>query len=136
MTKRYLLDSGPAFDCMFRRRGVHDRVRELRSQGAIIGIGMPVLGEIIAGVEGSTSRERTWDVVRRTVGTFVLWPYDKAAAHEFGRLLAELRRQGRPMQQVDVMIAAIANMLGSCTVVTGDSDFAAIPGLKIENWAA
>ena len=135
MTKRYLLDTGPAFDCMFQRLGVHERVRKLRSQGAVVGICVPVLGEIIAGVEGSASRERTWEVVRRMVGKFALWPYDKAAAHEFGRLFAELRRNGRPMQQVDVMIAAIANTLGSCTVVTGDSDFEAIPGLKLEDWS-
>lgn len=135
MTKRYLLDTGPAFDCMFRRRDVHERVRVARARGARVGICLPVLGEIIAGVEGSASRERTWNVVRRTVGSFVLWPYDKPAAHEFGRIFAELRRRGRPMQQVDVMIAAIAQSLGNCTVVTGDSDFATIPGLKIENWA-
>ncbi len=135
MSKRYLLDTGTAFDCMFQRLGVHERVREARRRGAVIGICVPVLGEIIAGVEGSASRERTWNVVRHAVEKFVLWPYDKAAAYEFGRLAADLRRRGRPIQQVDVMIAAIAKTLGDCTIVTGDSDFEAVPGLKIENWA-
>jgi tRNA(fMet)-specific endonuclease VapC len=55
---------------------------------------------------------------------------------EYGRLRAELDRIGRPMQQIDVMIAAIAFALGSCTVVTSDSDLAAVPGLAVENWAA
>ena len=135
MTMRYLLDTGAAFDCMFQRLGVHERVREVRRRGAVIGICVPVLGEIIAGVEGSGSREKSWAVVRHAVEKFVLWPYDKAAAHEFGRLAADLRRRGRPIQQVDVMIAAIAKTLGDCTIVTGDSDFEAVPGLKIENWA-
>lgn len=53
------------------------------------------------------------------------------AAEEFGRLAAELRRIGRPMQQ----IAAIALTLGNCAVVTTDTDLSAIPGLRTENWA-
>jgi tRNA(fMet)-specific endonuclease VapC len=57
------------------------------------------------------------------------------AAEEYGRLYAELRRRGRPMQQVDVQIAAIALTLGQCVVATTDSDLAAVPGLAVENWA-
>jgi len=136
MTRRYLLDTGPAFDCMFRRRGVDRRVVEARRGGAKVGICIPVLGEIVYGVEGSASREATWEVVRRTIGQFVLWPYEKEAAHAFGRIFAELKRIGRPMQQIDVQIAAVAVTLGNCTVVTGDSDLAAIPGLAVENWAS
>ena len=53
-----------------------------------------------------------------------------------GVLFAELRRTGRPMQVVDMMIAAIAFSLGNCTVVSADSDLAAVPGLMVENWAS
>jgi tRNA(fMet)-specific endonuclease VapC len=136
VTRRYLFDTGPAFDCMFRRRGVFERMRETRTRGARIGIGLPVLGEIMAGVEGSQNRDRTWEVVRRTLSLFVLWPFDKPAADEYGRLFTQLRRLGRPMQQVDIQIAAIALSLGDCTVVSGDSDLAAVPGLAVENWAS
>jgi tRNA(fMet)-specific endonuclease VapC len=38
------------------------------------------------------------------------------------------------MQQVDVMIAAIAVALGNCTVITVDQDLAAIPGLVVDTW--
>ena len=82
MTRRYLLDTGPAFDFLFRRRGVYERAREVRQQGGIVGICVPVLGEIIGGIEGSANRDHSWDIVRRTVGQLVLWPNDKAAAHE------------------------------------------------------
>ena len=64
-----------------------------------------------------------------------VWPFDNKAAFEYGRLAAELERIGRPMQQVDIMIAAIAFSLGNCSVVTVDSDLAAVPGLAVENWA-
>jgi tRNA(fMet)-specific endonuclease VapC len=39
------------------------------------------------------------------------------------------------MQQIDMMVAAIAFSLGNCTVVSADSDLAAVPGLTVENWA-
>jgi tRNA(fMet)-specific endonuclease VapC len=40
------------------------------------------------------------------------------------------------MQQIDIQVAAIALSLGNCTVVSSDSDLAAVPGLTVENWAA
>jgi tRNA(fMet)-specific endonuclease VapC len=135
MTRRYLLDTGPAQDFLFQRRGVQERVEAARKVGAKIGICTPVLGELVAGLEGSSSREASWEIARRRLGKLLCWPYEKPAAYEFGRIIAELKRIGRPIQQVDIQIAAIAFVLGDCTVVTGDSDFAAIPGLTIENWA-
>lgn len=38
------------------------------------------------------------------------------------------------MQTVDIMIAAIAQSLGQCIVVSSDSDLTDIPGLAVENW--
>jgi tRNA(fMet)-specific endonuclease VapC len=66
----------------------------------------------------------------------VCWPFDRAAAEEFGRLAAKLKRLGRPMQQIDIQIAAIALSLGNCTVVSADSDLVDEPGLSVENWAS
>ena len=136
MSRKYLLDAGPAQDLLFRRRGVPDRVRAARLRGARIGICMPVLGEVVAGIEGSATRNANWAVVRRGLSGLVFWPYTNAAAWEYGRLFAELRRIGRPMQQIDMQIAAIALTLGKCAVVTTDSDLAAVPGLRVENWSA
>jgi tRNA(fMet)-specific endonuclease VapC len=39
------------------------------------------------------------------------------------------------LQPIDIQIAAIALSLGNCTVVTKDSDFGAIPGIKVVNWS-
>ncbi len=134
MTRRFLLDSGPAFEYIFRRRGVYERARDTRRTGAKVGIGVPVLGEIIGGIEASTSRDQNWDVVKHGLKTLILWPFDKDAAYNYGRLFSELRRVGRTMQQIDIQIGAIALSLGSCVVLTTDSDLAAIPGLTVENW--
>jgi tRNA(fMet)-specific endonuclease VapC len=133
--KRFLLDTGPAQDFNNGRNGIRERVDAERHRGNRIGICTPVLGELWSGVEGSQTRDKNIYRLRYGLSRLILWPYDERAAEEFGRIYAELRRIGRPMQQVDVMIAAIALALGNCTVITVDQDLAAIPGLIVDNWA-
>jgi predicted nucleic acid-binding protein len=111
-------------------------VQAERRRGNRVGIGTPVLGELWAGLGGSESRERNRHRLHFGLSRLILWPYDAAAAEEFGRLFNELKGIGRPMQQVDVQTAAIAFALGNCTVVSGDSDLKAIPRLVVEDWAA
>lgn len=65
----------------------------------------------------------------------VFWPFERRAAEEYGRIAAELRRIGRPMQAIDIQVAAIAMSLGNCTVVTKDGDLSAVQGLDVANWA-
>lgn len=132
---RYLLDTNAAADCVFRRRGVHERVRTARLAGHVIGTGVPVMAELFAGVEYSATRDPNMDVLNRNIALFRQWPFTPEAAREFGRLYAVLRRAGRTIQTVDLMIAAIALTLGGCTVVTTDSDLSAVPGLNVENWS-
>jgi tRNA(fMet)-specific endonuclease VapC len=134
--KRYLLDTGPAQDFNNNRSGVRERVDSERRRGNRIGICTPVLGELWAGLEGSATRDRNIHRLRYGLSRLILWHYDERAAEEFGRIFAELRRMGRPMQQIDMQIAAIAATLGDCTVVSGDADLSAIPGLRVENWMA
>jgi tRNA(fMet)-specific endonuclease VapC len=132
---KFLLDTGIASDYINRRRGVYERARQQAAAGARIGIGTPILGELWAGIFASASKDRNEKILRKHLGDFMIWPYEKIAAEEFGRLSAELRRLGRPLPHIDIQIAAIAITLGNCTVVTKDSDFAAVPDLKIIDWS-
>src|SRR3954453_3549902 len=133
--RRYLLDTGTANDFMNRRHGVLERTDLERRAGNRIGICTPVLGELWSGVEGRISRDRNAQRLRHALSRLIVWPYTNDSAEHFGQIFAELRRAGRPMQQVDIMIAAIAKSLGNCTVVTADSDSHAVPGLMVENWS-
>jgi tRNA(fMet)-specific endonuclease VapC len=133
--KRYLLDSGIMGDFINHRRGVDERVREARRRGDRIGTGLPIVGELFMGIELSKTRERNMHRLLIALNGIICWPFDRVAAEEYGRIAAELRRIGRPMQQVDMQIAAIAMSLGKTTVVSSDSDLAAVPGLSVENWA-
>ena len=133
--RRYLLDSGVLSDYVHRRGNVVQRVKEATDRGLHVGTATPVVAELFGGVENSDSRERNLDRLRHILAPMVAWPFDRAAAREYGRIFAQLRRIGRPMQQMDIQIAAIAKTIGSCVVITYDSDLEAVPGLPVQNWS-
>ena len=133
--RRYILDSGIVSDWISRRHSVDERVAEALQRGDRIGIGTPVIGELWGGVEFSNSSDRNRADLARAVSRVTRWVFDERAAREYGRLYADLRRNGRIIPQIDLQIAAIALSLGNCTVVTKDSDFQAIPGLDVEDWS-
>ena len=103
--------------------------------GHRLGIGTPVLGEILAGVLASATRDRYLPVLERNLAQPTFWPFDEAAAREYARLWAELRQRGQHMQVPDLQIAAIALSLGGCVVVSKDGDLQAVPGLTVEDWS-
>jgi tRNA(fMet)-specific endonuclease VapC len=133
---RYLLDTNTAGHYINRRFGVRERAIAEVAIGNRIGICVPVLGELWFGVENSASRDRNLQRLIVAVADWTIWPYEIAAAEEYGRIAAELKRSGRPIQQIDIQIAAVARVLGNCSVVSTDGDLAAVVGLKVEDWRA
>ncbi|HEV3143246.1 MAG TPA: type II toxin-antitoxin system VapC family toxin [Gemmataceae bacterium] len=132
--RRYLLDTGIMGAFIDHQPPVADRVREVRRRGDRIGTCFPVICELSYGVEFSASPDENLRRLVRSVSGISCWPLDRKAAQEYGKLAAELRRIGRPMQQIDIQTAAISLALGNCTVVSRDSDFTTIRGLTLENW--
>ena len=63
-----------------------------------------------------------------------LWPLDADTTRLYGAVYLELRRLGRVLSQVDMLLAAIARQ-HKLIVLTTDRDFEALAGLRIENWA-
>jgi tRNA(fMet)-specific endonuclease VapC len=133
--KRYLLDSNALNLFVFRRGGVYQRTLAARRSGAVIGTALPVVAEILGGTWASDTAAKNLPKVNQALATLRFWPFDLAAVREYGRLFAELRRDGVQMQVMDRMIAAIALTLPNCTVVTSDSDFSRVPGLRVEDWS-
>lgn len=133
---RFLLDTNMAGHYINRRQGGFDRARLEVANGNPVGIGVPVLAELVAGIEHSSSRDRNMKRLKTAMTSCRLWPFDSSAAFEYGRIYAEVARLGRPIGVVDTMIAAIAMTLGNCTVVSSDSDLRVVPRLNVEDWRA
>ena len=93
------------------------------------------VGEIVYGVYKSARIDYYRDKLERLV-----WPrvqidsFDRKAAEEYGRLRAELEREGHPLPHPDLMIAAIA-LARNLVLITGNlKHFARVKGLRAENW--
>jgi tRNA(fMet)-specific endonuclease VapC len=92
--KRYLLDSNALGDFVDHRGLVPDRAREVRRRGDRIGTCEPVIAEMFYGVEFSSTRDENIVRLRRALSQIRSWPFNRAAAQEYGRRAAELRRIG------------------------------------------
>jgi len=132
--KRCLLDSNAVTSMINNRKPFLLRLEEARRRGVRIGTCEPVVAELHFGLELSASRDVNLVRLRRALKLLTCWPFDRGASETYGRLAADLRRRGRPMQTIDIMLAAIALSLGDCTVISTDSDLKFIPGLALENW--
>jgi tRNA(fMet)-specific endonuclease VapC len=133
---RFLLDTNMMGHFINRRKGVDISVRDARLKGDVVGTCLPVVCELFFGVEYSATRDKNRKRLIRALTGVVCWPLDRKASEEYGRVAADLKKAGRLIQQIDIQIAAIALTLGDCTVVSADSDFAAMRGLKVVNWLA
>ena len=100
-----------------------------------VGIATAVLAELLFGAEYSHAPDENRQRIMRAVAKWPVWTFDRAAAAKYGALAAELKRRGRPMQQNDIQIAAIALALGNCVVVSKDGDLRDVPGLTVEDWS-
>jgi predicted nucleic acid-binding protein len=98
----------------------------------------PVLAELHYGIE-RLARSRRKELLTNALDRIEselyqgrILTFDQSAAASYGRLAAERERQGRRMQQMDALIAAIALAHGA-TVATRDTpDFADL-GIELIN---
>jgi tRNA(fMet)-specific endonuclease VapC len=131
---RFLLDSNAVTDLLSRRSPLVERVEEARQLGSQIGTCESVVAELLSGLELSSKPQENIVRLMRGQSRLRVWPFDRRASREYGRIGADLRRRGRPMQVIDMMLAAVAFAQQNCVVVTTDSDLSAVPGLTTVNW--
>jgi len=62
--------------------------------------------------------------------------YDNDCALTFGRIRAELQREGIGVNPIDLMIASVALTHDLTLVTHNTSDFHRIPNLRLEDWIA
>lgn len=130
----FLLDCNHLSESIQRVSRLRDQIQQARKQGEIFGTCIPVLCELEAGVQQTANPPEYRR--RLTLLNFVsLWPLDERTAQTYGSVFNELRRQGRVLSQVDMILAALARQ-GKLTVLTSDNDFVALPDIKTEDWLA
>lgn len=128
----YMLDTDIV---SFALRGIGDvsgRISERkRSQICISAI---TLAELRFGADSRASKR-----IHRAIDVFVseveVLPFDDAAAERFGSVAVTLARAGKPIGQMDTLIAGHALSLGATLVTNNQRHFSNVRGLRLENWA-
>lgn len=127
----YLLDTNHASKLMAREEPFASRVS--RSGDDRFGISMTVLAELYYAVHASRQYEQNLWRLRAMASALLLWPFDEAAAEEFGRIQAEQKTAGLPIPPLDAQIAAVARSR-SLTVLTSDRHFRYVSGFDVHDW--
>lgn len=130
----YLLDSNHLGLAVNRSSLVAQRILKARLAGIRVGTCLPVLCEIEAGMRQVRQKARYRRNLNQLLSQLRLWPMDTKTCRIYGDLYLDLRRRGRVLSQVDIMVAALAQQM-KFTVLTTDRDFEAVPEIKTEDWS-
>ncbi len=91
-------------------------------------------GELRYGVARLPDATRLQLIAAEFLLRVTVLPWDSAAAQRYGELRVILEREGRPIGNLDTMIAAHALATGA-VLVSSDHAFSRVKDLKVEDWA-
>jgi tRNA(fMet)-specific endonuclease VapC len=129
----YLLDCNHLSAALRRVSPVRDRIHQGCRAGQRFVSCYPVLCELEVGIQQTSKPEDHRRRLAQLLRHVRLWPLDADSARHYGAVYIELRRLGRVLSQVDMILAALARQ-HNLTVLTTDRDFEALPDLRVENW--
>ena len=130
---RYLLDTNTA---SYAIKGNVARVREQLLKIAMADVGISVIteAELRFGVARLPLAIRLKDLVKEFLLRVEVLPWNSAAANHYAEIRAALERSGKPMGNMDMLIAAHALSV-EAVLVTHDRVFRRVKGLKLEDWS-
>src|SRR6266481_3413621 len=131
MAVRYLLDTNTA---SYVIKGSFPRVRErlLKVPMAEVGISVITEAELRFGVARLPEATQLKTVVEEFLLRVESLPWTSEAAQHYARIRATLEREGEPMGNLDMMIAAQAQA-AEAVLVTHDRVFRRVRGLRVED---
>ena len=130
----YMLDTNI---CIYLLKTHSKKLRQKFRMHRELCISVVTWAELCYGVENSASSQR--EPRRRQLREFarrlLVLPLEDSAGPFYGRIRAQLRRDGATIGANDLLIAAHA-MATDCTLVSNNlREFRRIDGLVVENWA-
>jgi len=97
----------------------------------------PKCGGRLSELEAAIEQTKRPAACRRTLDRLLrevrVWPVDRQVARLFGEIYVDLRRRGRALSHVDIVLASLARSM-KLTILTTDRDFEALPDIPTEDW--
>jgi tRNA(fMet)-specific endonuclease VapC len=133
MPVRYLLDTNVA---SYVIKGNIPRVLErlLKVPMSEVGISVVTEAELRFGVARLPQAAKLGIAVEEFLLRVEILPWDSESAQRYAEIRAVLERDGEPMSNLDMMIAAQA-LAAAAILVANDRDFRRVRGLRIEDWS-
>jgi len=129
---KYLLDTDT---CIFWLKGVASLRERMDAVGIEqVAISKITLAELYFGAHNSAKIEDNLARAETLAHHIAVLPLNDAALKIFGRVKAELRRQGQPLPDFDLLIASTALAEELILVTNNTRHYTRIPGLQLENW--
>jgi len=130
---RYLLDTNI---CIYIAKGQPSAVRARFEKHALHDVAMSTitLGELRFGAEKSQTRERALSTIEQLMQVIPACALPQGAGEHYGEIRAALQKQGLPIGNNDLWLAAHARSQGWTLVTNNTREFARVPGLHVENW--
>ncbi len=120
-----------------RKPTVRARLEQAFAERLIVAVPVIVLYEIWYGIKKSMRpRENARTLAAFLALDLTTWPFEPEDAEEAGDIRAAIERAATPIGPYDVLIAAQARRRGAVLVTANTREFARVPGLRTEDWAA
>ncbi len=134
MSMRFLLDTNI---CIYIAKKHPPSVRERFARHAASELAMSVitLGELRHGAEKSQARDRALTSIHQLESVIAVCALPEAAGEHYGQIRAYLQKNGQPIGNNDLWLAAHARAEGWILVTNNEREFSRVPGLHFENWA-
>ncbi len=130
---KYLLDTNICI-ALIRQKPAALIQRITSHQPGEVGISSITLAELIHGVEKSTHVEQNMLALQQFLLPLELSDFDQQAAFIYGKIRAQLERDGQTIGSMDMLIAAQAISLETILVTNNTKEFQRVKDLNIEDW--
>ena len=133
-----VLDTNILIDLGYSRRGEYAKavavVSMAKARGETICTTRLNVAELRVGIERAPDRAAEERRVSRTIAPLVILEFDEQAAEHFGRIQGHLLDIGRPIGDMDALIAAVCFANGQRLITRNFRHFLDIPGLVVEGY--
>ena len=122
--------------CIYVLKKRSDKLRHKFKVTKNICISSVTYGELCFGIENGDNfmKEARWKELNLFTQRLFIEPWGENAAKHYGSIRTLLRKQGTPIGNNGLLIAAHARSLDSVMVTNNIREFERVPDLIIENW--
>lgn len=129
---KYLLDTNMCIYAQKKNPSVLANICEKFRDGLVIS--SITLAELEYGVQASVNPEKNTIALLKFLSIVDVLPFESAAASEYGKIRADLRRKGTPIGNMDMLIAAHAKAENLIVVTHNIREFERVEDLKLDDW--